>query len=179
MATNNATPALDQPTGGAGSDQEVRHPVEDFVTAAIFIVLGIGAFVMALDYRTGTLHRMGPGIFPLIVSGLMVILGAALAVQAFAGWRLNRASGSKSALAPDLLAMRALLFTMLALLAFAMLIRPAGMLIAIAVMTFIATRAQPGRPVVSSLILSASLSAICALIFVYGIGLPISLLPQY
>jgi hypothetical protein len=177
MATNNATPALGKSDGDAEGDQEAGHPVEDLVSAAIFIVLGVGAFIMALDYRTGTLHRMGPGIFPLLVSGLMAVLGAALGVQAVVAWRLRRASGANTGLVPDLAAMRALILTMVSLVAFALLIRTAGMMIAITAMAFIATRAQPGRPILSSLILSASLAVICAVIFVYGIGIPISLWP--
>lgn len=177
MATENAMPAPANPAGDGRSQADAGSPIEDLVAAGIFIAIGVGAFVIALDYRTGTLHRMGPGIFPLIVSGLMVLLGVALGVQGLTAWRLHRNAGGKSGLIPDFPAVRALLLTMLSLLAFAMLIRPAGMLIAITVMAFIATRAQPGRPIVSSLILSISLSCICALIFVYGIGLPISLWP--
>lgn len=174
MAINTADPSPGKLE--ADGDQEDGHPVEDLISAAIFIVLGVGAFIMALDYRIGTLHRMGPGIFPLLVSGLMAVLGIALALQALVAWRLHR-TGGKSGLAFDFAAARALLFTMLSLLVFAMLIRPAGMMIAIAVMVFIATRAQPGRPLVGSLILSVSVSILCAVIFVYGIGLPISLWP--
>ncbi len=177
MAINSATPALDQPDGNAGKEEEAGHPVEDLVSAGIFIVLGVGAFIMALDYRTGTLHRMGPGIFPLIVSGLMAILGVALAVQAVVAWRLRRVSGAQSGLLPDFVAMRALIITMVSLLVFALLIRTAGMMIAITAMVFIATRAQPGRPILSSLVLSISLAVLCAAIFVYGIGIPISLWP--
>jgi hypothetical protein len=177
MAINKATPTLGRSDSDAEKDEEAGNPVEDLVSAAIFIVLGVGAFVMALDYRTGTLHRMGPGIFPLIVSGLLAILGAALAVQALVAWRLRRASGADAGLIPDFAATRALILTMVSLLAFALLIRTAGMMIAITAMAFIATRAQPGRPILSSLILSASLAVICAVIFVYGIGIPISLWP--
>lgn len=179
MAINHATPAPGQPDGNAGKEEGAGNPAEDLVAAGIFIALGIGAFVIALDYRTGTLHRMGPGIFPLLVSGLMVILGAALAVQALAAWRLRRSAGAGTGtgLIPDFAAVRALIFTMASLLVFAMLIRPAGMLISITVMAFIATRAQSGRPIMSSLILSATLAVLCAVIFVYGIGLPISLWP--
>lgn len=177
MATDNAAPALGKADDKAESDQDAGHPVEDLIAAAIFIVLGVGAFVMALDYRTGTMHRMGPGIFPLLVSGLMAVFGAALGVQALVAWRLRRASGAKAGLLPDMAAMRALILTMVSLVAFALLIRTAGMMIAITAMAFIATRAQPGRPILSSLILSASLAVICAAIFVYGIGIPISLWP--
>ncbi|MDQ9168878.1 tripartite tricarboxylate transporter TctB family protein [Oxalobacteraceae bacterium R-40] len=176
MAIPNATPVPGKSGSDTEDDQEAGKPVEDLISAAIFIILGAGAFVMALDYRIGTIHRMGPGIFPLLVSGLMIVLGAALAVQTLVAWRL-RESGGKSRLVPDLAAARALLFTMLSLLAFAMLVRPAGMLIAIAILVFIATRAQPGRPLIGSLILSISVSVLCAVIFVYGIGLPISLWP--
>jgi hypothetical protein len=177
MAIHDAASAHGKAERDAEGEQEAAHSVEDLISAAIFIALGVGAFIIALDYRTGTLHRMGPGIFPLLVSGLMAVLGAVLAVQALAGWRRRRVSGAKSGLVPEFAAARALLFTMLSLLAFAMLVRPAGMLIAIAVLVFIATRAQPGRPIAGSLILSASVSILCAVIFVYGIGLPISLWP--
>jgi hypothetical protein len=177
MVIPDATPVPGKPDKKADSDAEAGHPAEDLISAAIFIILGVGAFFMALDYRTGTMHRMGPGIFPLLVSGLMIVLGAALAVQALAKWRLHQASGAKTELLPNFAAVRALLFTMVSLLVFAMLVRPAGLLIAMTAMVFIATRAQPGRPIVSSLILAVSLSVLCAAIFVYGIGIPINLWP--
>lgn len=177
MTTHHAMPVPDQGTDPAVDEPEGTHPVEDVATAIVFIVVGVGAFIIALDYPLGTLHRMGPGIFPLLVSGLMAAIGIGLALQAMAAWRLRRVSGGAPALIPNFATIRALAFVMLSLLAFALLVRPAGLFIATSVLTFIATRAEPGRAIVGSLILSLSLSCIAAVIFIYGIGLPIPLWP--
>lgn len=160
--------------GGASDiDPATAYPFEDLMAALLFIVIGVGAFVIALEYPTGTLRRMGPGVFPLLVSGLMIVIGAALAVQTLASGRLK----AIPSLRPKFEIVRALFFVMASLLAFALLVRPAGLFIATAVQVFIATRAEPGRALTGSIVLSLSLAVIAAVIFIYGIGLPIPLWP--
>lgn len=164
-------------TAGKGDGVEVdpaaATPFEDLVAAAMFVVIGIGAFVMALDYDVGTARRMGPGVFPLVISGLMVMIGAGLAVQVIASGFLARIPS----MAPRFETIRALFFVMASLLAFALLVRPVGLFIATAVQVFIATRAEPGRGVLVSAVLALSLAVLAAVIFIYGIGLPIPLWP--
>ena len=41
----------------------IRHP-KDFWAGVLFIVLGGGACLIALDYTMGSAGRMGPGYFP-------------------------------------------------------------------------------------------------------------------
>jgi hypothetical protein len=176
MAVHGATTAPGKEDVGAEEKDEVPHPVEDLISGAIFMVVGVGAFIMAMSYPTGSMHRMGPGLFPLLVSGLMAVIGAALALQAVAAWRLRSISDAP-ALIPNFATVRALGFVMLSLLTFALLIRPAGLIIAISLLAFICTRAEPGRPIVGSIILSLFLACLVAVIFVYGIGLPIPLWP--
>jgi hypothetical protein len=163
-ATQGAAPDVDPATA---------YPFEDLMAALLFMVIGIGAFVIALDYPTGTLRRMGPGVFPLLVSGLMIAIGAALALQTLLSGRLK----SIPSIRPKFETVRALFFVMASLLAFALLVRPAGLFIATAVQVFIATRAEPGRALIGSIILSLSLAVIAAVIFVYGVGLHIPLWP--
>lgn len=154
------------------------HPLEDVVTAAIFIVVGAVAFFIALDYRTGSLHRMGPGLFPLMVSAILTLIGVALGIQSLAALRKREVAKDAPSLIPGFATIRALLFVMLSLLAFAVLVRPAGLFIATAALVFISTRAEPGRSAVRSLLLSVVVASISAVIFVYGIGLPIPLWPN-
>ncbi len=177
METHNAMPVPDQSSGPVDDEAEAGHPVEDLAAAIIFIVVAAGAFVIALDYPIGTLHRMGPGMFPLLISGLLTAIGVGLVVQSLVAWRLRAVSSVVPELVPNLVTVRALFVVMVSLLAFAVLVRPAGLFIATGVLAFIATRTEPGRGVVGSLILSLALSCITAAIFVYGIGVPIPLWP--
>ncbi len=167
--TNDAPPPL--------TDDDAAQPFEDLVTAVIFILIGVSAFTIALTYPVGTMHRMGPGMFPLLISGLMTVVGIGLAVQAVLAGRASTSQGLTTQLTPSFTAIRALFFVMLALLAFALLVRPAGLFLATSVLAFISTRAEPGRGLLGSIALSLTLSCLSAAIFVYGIGLPIHLWP--
>jgi hypothetical protein len=158
---------------GPGEDPKTAYPFEDLVSAGLFILLGLGALIIALEYPTGTMRRMGPGVFPLLVSGLLTTVGVALAVQTLVSGRLK----TIPPLRPKFETIRALFFVMASLLAFALLIRPAGLFAATAVQVFISTRAEPGRGVVGSVILSLVLAVVAVVIFVYGIGLPIRVWP--
>jgi hypothetical protein len=150
---------------------------EDLAAAVIFIAIGLAAFISALGYPSGTAHRVGPALFPMLISGLLTVIGMSLAIRSFAAVRLGVAMQAWKRLTPQFSTVRALFFVMLSLLAFALLIRPAGLMIATIALIFIATRAEPGRRVLGSLVLAVLSACIAASIFVYGIGLPIPLWP--
>ncbi len=158
------------------SNEDARVLFEDLITAILFIVIGVGAFVVALSYPIGTMHRMGAGMFPLLISGLIISVGIALALQSLRVVKMTTRT-TMSKLIPTFTSIRALFFVMLALLTFAILVRPAGLLLATGALAFISTRAEPSRRLIPSIILSLILSGLSAAIFVYGIGLPIPLLP--
>ncbi len=149
------------------------HPIQDFLAALIFVAIGAGAFVVAGDYPLGTARRMGPGMFPLLVSGLLVAVGIGLAIQALAGGalRLHRLHVA------DLRTLRALFFVMLGLLAFAVLIRPAGLFLATAAIVFVSTRAEAGQKLLPAVVLAVAVATGATLIFVQAIGLPIRVWP--
>src|SRR5690606_41689971 len=75
--THGAMPPAKDPPAEAG------HPLEDLIAALLFIVIGTGALIIASDYRIGTLHRMGPGLFPIMVGGLLSAIGVALTIQSY------------------------------------------------------------------------------------------------
>ena len=60
----------------------IRHP-KDFWAGVLFIVLGGGACLIALDYAMGSAGRMGPGYFPRALGLLLALLGAILVVRSF------------------------------------------------------------------------------------------------
>lgn len=58
---------------------------QDFVQGGLFAAIGVIALMMALDYPLGTPGRMGPGFFPVAISGLLALTGIAILVRARIG----------------------------------------------------------------------------------------------
>jgi putative tricarboxylic transport membrane protein len=65
----------------------------------------------------------------------------------------------------------------LSLIAFALLIRPAGLFIATAALALVARQAERGASLVRSVVLALALATLSAAIFVYAIGLPFRVWP--
>jgi uncharacterized membrane protein YjgN (DUF898 family) len=146
----------------------------DFVSGLMFTGIGIAALVIGLDYPAGTVHRMGPGMLPILVSALLIGVGIALSVQScIAG---DEDGGGKVSL-PGLETYRAAFFVLLALLAFGLLIRPAGLFLATVVLVLVSSRAEPRYSLVQAGVLSLALAAMVVAIFVYGLGLPFRVWP--
>lgn len=53
----------------------------DFAAGLLFTLLGVGFGAASLRYGLGTAARLGPGLFPLLVAGLLAILGVAITVE--------------------------------------------------------------------------------------------------
>src|SRR5262245_48655309 len=54
----------------------------DFTFGALMLVVGGFALWGARDYAIGTLTRVGPGMFPTVVAGLLCCVGVALLLRA-------------------------------------------------------------------------------------------------
>ena len=56
----------------------------DLVAGVAFMVIALGFGVGSLGYAQGTFFRMGPGMFPLIVSVVLFAIGGAIVLRSFA-----------------------------------------------------------------------------------------------
>lgn len=56
---------------------------EDFWSGLMFISFGIAAIIIARDYPMGSAMRMGPGYFPTMIGGLLVVFGAIISAISF------------------------------------------------------------------------------------------------
>jgi hypothetical protein len=65
----------------------VTNRLRDALAGAIFIALGLIFVFGAMDLERGTAFRMGPGYFPLVLAGLLILIGAA--VSSFASRRMT------------------------------------------------------------------------------------------
>src|SRR3954468_17656623 len=61
----------------------IRSP-KDFWSGLFFIAVAAGFIALSYQYGTGTMHRMGPGLFPTLVGLLLAGLGLVIAARAFA-----------------------------------------------------------------------------------------------
>jgi len=145
------------------------------LASPILFVLGAGMVAGALTYDVGTLRRMGPGFFPLV-------LGVALALLSLAMFADDRkrpvpeaaddpAISAHSSRSP----WRAIALPLIAVLAFAMLIRTGGFVPAVLVCTGLAAFAHPANGPRGIAVLAVVLAVLTALVFVFALGIPVRL----
>ncbi len=133
----------------------------------IFTAVG-GFFVLrAPHYAMGNLTRLGPGGFPLLLGGLLLILGIAhlLTARTAAVTVFERVSW------------RVVLLVPLSGVAFGLTVDRLGLVLAIIISTAIGCLANRRVRIVETAILCLVLAAFGAGVFVYGLGLPFSLFP--
>src|SRR5688572_28102593 len=58
----------------------LRSP-KDFWAGLIFVAIGVAFILLAQAYRLGTMHRMGPAMFPTMVGALLAGLGVIIALR--------------------------------------------------------------------------------------------------
>jgi hypothetical protein len=141
--------------------------------AAGVIFAAVGATYAAIAWRDlpiGEALNMGPGYFPIMLSGLMILMGATIAV---------RSVGVGETIALGGMAWRGPLLLSLATLLFASQIDGLGLFPGIFATALIASfAATPFRPV-PALLTSLGIAVLCTLIFGYGLKLPIPILGSW
>jgi hypothetical protein len=139
----------------------------DFLAGSLFVAIGIVTVVASLDYPLGTSRNIGPGYFPILLGGVLVILGIAVAIKG-----LERTEEPA-----DSWAVRPLISVTGAVVAFALLVRPLGLAVATIALVAISALAGGGYSIVRVAGLSLGLIALSAVIFIYLLGLPLSIWP--
>jgi hypothetical protein len=142
---------------------------KDLLAGAMLIATGAATMIIARNYAFGTTLRMGPGYFPTVLGGILILFGLYLVVS---GLRSNdEIQGSWP--------LRALIVLPLALVLFGVLMTHAGFLPALLVLIFGSALAGPQFRLVEVLLLSAALSVVSVALFVWGLGLPYPLIADY
>ena len=132
----------------------------------MLIAIGTLAVVLAREYPYGTALRMGPGYFPTLLGGIVVLFGLYLAVL---GLRKGEAiEGNWS--------FRALVVIPLSLVLFGLLMDRAGFIPALAVLIFGSAAASTEFRFVEVALLTVVLTAFSVAVFILGLGLPYPLL---
>jgi hypothetical protein len=139
----------------------------DLLAGLMFAAFGIAGLWIASEYPRGTALRMGPGYMPVMLCWGLVLLGGAIAIRGalksgakLTGWQL-----------------RPFVLVLVAVLAFALLIEPAGLAIATLAIVFIGAAGGPEFRPVEAVALALGLAAGAVALFAYGLRLSIPLWP--
>ena len=135
----------------------------DALAGLLFILFGIIFGVQSFGLEIGTAFRMGPGYFPLVLSGILLLLGAVI---------LARSIHSGNGEAMGRLAWRGILFILPAPIFFGLTVRGLGFVPAIFLTTLVAALASFRMRLPWALLLAVGVTIFATLVFSYGLGLP-------
>lgn len=142
----------------------------DFAAGLVFVAVGLVYGRLSLDMALGTALRMGPGFFPFILCGLLVLLGLAIIGKSL----LTQADGSLGTVP-----WRALTMIPLAIVFFGIFIMRLGLFPTVFATAFIGSLSSSQVSLKIALAVSLALAIFCTLIFAYGVTLPIPVLGNW
>jgi len=138
----------------------------DLLTGLLFVALGGFAIVYGSRYALGTAARMGPGYFPMLISGGLTLIGVVLVVRALLA--TGEVLGA--------IGWRPLVLVLAGVLAFGLLIDRLGLLAAGIALIVAARLADREFRWLETALLAVGLTLAAAAVFLHGLGLPIKLL---
>lgn len=146
----------------------VRKP-KDLFAGLLFLALSVLTLYLAQDYSMGTARRMGPAYFPTMLAWILAALAMILVLRSLFG---RRVAGERIALRP-------LLLVIGGTVAFAVLLRPAGLVLAVMAVVLIGACGSSQSRLLPAVLLASGLAAGCVVIFVVGLDQPFSILGDW
>lgn len=130
----------------------------DYYAGGLMILLGLGAIGEGLSYRVGTLHKMGSGFFPVALGVVLILIGAAIAIDA----RNAVTAAEKEALPPE---WRGWSCIVLGIVAFIVLGKYGGLIPATFSIVFISAMGDRQNSFKNAFVLASALTVICIVVF--------------
>lgn len=146
----------------------IRNP-KDFFAGAIYSAFGLAAIIIGRDYPMGTATKMGAAYFPTVLGGLLVFIGILAIGRAFL---INGEAIGKFALKGGVLIIGATLL-------FGLLLRGAGLIVALFTLVLLSAYASRDFRWGPALALAFGLTIFCIAVFVKGLGVPLPLLGSW
>lgn len=160
---------------------KIGHP-KNFWGGILFVALGgsfaliargmkLGDNILLPGYAMGTPARMGPGFFPFWLGMILLALGLIIAFTGLKTHPNDTGEVEKYHWRPILLVLGAVVL-------FGIVLKPIGMLLAGFVLIVIASLGSKEFHLKPVVILAVVLTIFCAMVFVWGLKLPIPLCPD-
>lgn len=135
----------------------------DLAAGAIFAAIGLFFGLNAwFNLDIGSALSMGPGYFPILLGGVLVCFGAAIAITALG--KPSEFIGTVS--------WRGVILVAASIFFFAMTVRGLGLLPALLIATLLAGLSSGRLSVTGAALLAVGMSAFCVILFVYVLRLP-------
>ena len=147
---------------------KIKSP-KDFWAGLMFVAFGLFFMVGARNYRLGSAARMGPAYFPMMLGGVLAVIGGIVFFRSLV------AKGEKVAAIP----LRLLFLITLSLLGFGYLLQPIGLVLALAFLIVLSAWAGHEFRLREVLLLSVVLIILSVGVFAKGLGLPFPLWPKF
>jgi lysylphosphatidylglycerol synthetase-like protein (DUF2156 family) len=135
---------------------------KDFYSGLLFIAFGAAFMWIAQDYGFGTARRMGPGYFPVILSGILMLIGLIVAIRGLAVSEEPMRGFT----------LRGLVLVIISTSLFAFLVRGGGLAIATLVLVAVSAVASRRFHWKPTAMVAVGLTIFCVIVFIYGLGLP-------
>jgi putative tricarboxylic transport membrane protein len=137
--------------------------IKDLLAGLIYIFFGASAILIAREYNMGTAFKMGPAYFPTVLSTLLIAVGSISVIRAFIlpGTPIGAIS------------IKGLLLVTASIVVFGLLVRGAGVAIALPALLFISAAASTKFRWQTTLMIAAGLTLFCVLVFLKGLGIPL------
>ncbi|MDQ3937993.1 MAG: tripartite tricarboxylate transporter TctB family protein [Chloroflexota bacterium] len=146
--------------------QALSKALPDILAGAIFVAFGLSFALQSLTYEVGTPFRMGPGFFPLLLGGLVAILGVAIVASGFASEQEESVGG---------VPWRGLVLITVAFMFFALTVRGLGVVPSLFVTTTLAGLASVRVRPLTAVIIAAGLTATSVIVFIIALQLRLPL----
>jgi hypothetical protein len=140
----------------------------DYVGGALMVLLGLGAILQASTYKIGTLNRMGPGFFPVVLGTILALSGVAIAINA----KLAEPGGAEKFLPPE---WRGWFCIGLSIVAFCVVGKYGGLLPATFAVVFISALGDRENTIKSAFLLAVAIMVVCVIVFWWALKLPFPL----
>lgn len=138
----------------------------DLASGAMFVAFGTYFALEAMKYEFGTPFRMGPGFMPVVLGGILVALGIAVAAKGL---------GKPDEDAPTPWPWRGIALVLGVILFFAATVRGLGFIPVVAITAFVTAISSSRNNALSALVIAIGLTVLCYLVFVVGLGMLVPL----
>ena len=135
---------------------------KDFWAGLMLIATGAATMYIARNYAFGTTLRMGPGYFPTVLGGILILFGLYILVSGLRSSEKIKGAWS----------LRALIALPVAFALFGVLMTYAGFVPALLVLILGSALAGSEFNLKEAVLLAVGLTVFAVALFIYGLGLP-------
>jgi hypothetical protein len=142
---------------------------KDFWAGAMFCTIGAGAMFCARNYPFGTSLRMGPGYYPIVLSGILIAFGLYVMLR---GLRKNEKIQSNWSI-------RALVILPFSMVLFGILMQLAGFIPALIALCFVSAASGGEFKFKEVLLMTIFMGVLSVALFIWLLGLPYPLIKKF